>query len=111
MIVTVPNLVGLTVPNARQAGHDIGVVVTAKDLDGAPLGALTWPGIWVVTAQDPRAGHRLRRGEVVTIEFEKFSDDGGGAGDREPRRPLPRPEALHAERDPGQPDEQPRAAR
>jgi hypothetical protein len=108
--VEVPNFIGLTVPVAREIGHEAGVVVTAKDLDGPPLGALTWPGTWIVTAQDPMTGHRLRRGAVVTIEFEKFPDD-GGAGDREPRRPLPQPEMLHAERDPDQPDEQPRASR
>jgi hypothetical protein len=48
--VTVPSLVGLTVPNARRAGHDGGVVVTSADIDGPPLGELTWPGIWIVIA-------------------------------------------------------------
>ena len=104
--VEVPNLVGLTVPVARLVGHEIGIVVTSADLDGPPLGALTWPGTWVVTAQDSMSGHRLPRGAVVTIKFEKFPDD-GGAGDREPRRPLPQPHVLHAERDPDQPDQQP----
>jgi hypothetical protein len=108
--VEVPNLIGLPVSIARKIGHDAGVVVTTKDLDGPPLGALTWPGTWVVTAQDPATGHLLLRGALVTIEFEKFPDD-GRAGDREPRRPMPRPEVLRAERDPDQPDDQPRASR
>jgi hypothetical protein len=71
--VEVPNLIGLTVPAAREVGHDTGVVVAAKDLDGPPLGALTWPGTWMVTAQIPTPGHHLRRGAVVMIEFEKVS--------------------------------------
>jgi beta-lactam-binding protein with PASTA domain len=70
----VPNLIGLTVSIARKVGHDAGLVVTSTDLDGPALGAVTWPGTWVVTAQDPTAGHRLRRGAVVKIEFEKFRE-------------------------------------
>ena len=49
--VLVPDLVGLTVAEARRIGHDAGVVVTASDPDGVPLGQLTWPGVWTVTAQ------------------------------------------------------------
>lgn len=103
--VEAPDLVGLTVPIARRVGHDSGIVVIGPDLDGPPLGALAWPGTWIVTAQDPSPGHRVPRGATVTIEFEKFRDD-GDAGDREPRRPLPQPQAVQAERDPRQEDEQ-----
>ncbi|ROP37706.1 PASTA domain-containing protein [Saccharothrix texasensis] len=67
----VPHLVGLTVPRAREAGHAAGVVVTSRDPDGPPLGALTWPGTWIVTAQDPAAGRRVRRGAPVVIDFEE----------------------------------------
>ncbi|GAA2816884.1 PASTA domain-containing protein [Crossiella cryophila] len=76
-MVEVPNLVGLTVPIARGLGHDAGLVVTGPDLDGPALGALTWPGTWVVTAQNPPGGRRLRRADVVRIEFEKFREHGG----------------------------------
>jgi hypothetical protein len=41
--VEVPHLVGLTVPDARLLGTDVGVVVTGTDVDGPPLAALTWP--------------------------------------------------------------------
>lgn len=67
----VPHLVGLTVRQARTTGHDAGVVVTSRDLDGPPLGELTWPGTWVVTAQDPAAGRRVPRGTPVMIDFEE----------------------------------------
>ena len=48
-----PVLVGLAVPVAREVGHAAAVVVVAADLDGPPLAALTWPGVHVVTSQDP----------------------------------------------------------
>jgi hypothetical protein len=54
--VAVPSLVSMTVGEARSAGHHSGVVVTSADADGPPLGALTWPGTWIVTAQRPIAG-------------------------------------------------------
>jgi len=75
--VTVPLLTGMTVRDARSAGHVAGVVVTSADLDGPPLGALAWPGTWMVTAQRPIAGSRAERWSTVTIEFEERP--GGGA--------------------------------
>ncbi|MEV7009934.1 PASTA domain-containing protein [Streptosporangium sp. NPDC051022] len=71
----VPDLVGLTVHVARQTGHDAGLVVTSRDVDGPPLSVLTWPGTWVVTAQHPPPGTRLPRWENVMIDFEKLSGD------------------------------------
>jgi PASTA domain len=67
--VEVPSLVGMTVREARRVGHDTGVVVTSADIDGPPLGALTWPGTWVVTAQRPVAGSPVERWSAVVIEF------------------------------------------
>ena len=88
----VPDFVGLTVRAARRLGHENGFVVTGPDPDGPPLGALTWPGTWIVTSQDPSAGTRLARGERVVVLFEEQRDPGGGtAGVREPRRPSPSP--------------------
>lgn len=98
-------MVGLTVRQARMEGHLSEVVVTSADVDGPPLGALTWPGIWVVTAQRPAAGSRVPRWSTVVIEFEERPDDGGG-GVREPRQPLPQPPLMRAERDTaGEPDD------
>ncbi len=77
--VTVPLLVGMTVPEARNAGHGSGVVVTSADVDGPPLGELTWPGIWMVTAQRPAAGSHVERWSAVVIEFEE-RPGGSGSG-------------------------------
>jgi hypothetical protein len=96
--IAVPSLVGMTVSEARSAGHHSGVVVTSEHVDGPPLGALTWPGTWTVTAQRPIPGSHVERWSTVVIEF-KERPGGGGAGDREPRVPLPEPPMMTAERD------------
>ena len=92
----VPDLVGLTVRIARRIGHENGFVVIGPDADGPPLGALTWPGTWIVTSQDPAAGTRLVRGERVVVRFRQ-EPGGGTAGVREPRRPSPSPLSAREE--------------
>jgi hypothetical protein len=100
--VEVPQLVGMVVADARRAGHRAGLVVVSPDVDGPPLGGLTWPGIWIVTGQRPAAGAWLCRWDQVVIEFEELRG-GGGAGDHEPRLPLPDLDAAAAETNlPGQ---------
>jgi hypothetical protein len=94
--VVVPNLVGMVVHEARQKGHEAGLVVVSADPDGTPLGGLTWPGTWIVTAQHPAPGARLSRWDNLVIEFEERRG-GEGAGDREPRTPLPDLGTLAAE--------------
>jgi len=96
--VEVPDLIGLTVADARHAGHHAGLVVVSADPDGPPLGSLTWPGTWVVTAQHPMPATRLDRWDNVVIDFREVRG-GGGAGDREPRRPWPAPGTLAVERE------------
>jgi len=84
--VVVPDLVGLTVEEARQIGTGVGVVPAAADPDGPPLAALTWPGRFVITGQEPPAGTVLLRWDSVIVEVRP---DDGRAGDRVPRDPLP----------------------
>lgn len=104
--VTVPHLVGLTVSLARRVAWEAGVVVAAADPDGPPLGALTWPGVWVVTAQHPEPGARLRRLGSMVVEFREWSP-GDDAGVREPRSPVLPLDALSAERDLAEDAEEP----
>jgi hypothetical protein len=99
--VRVPSLVGLTVPAARKVAWDAGVVVAAEDPDGPPLGALTWPGVWVVTAQHPAPGSVMRRRGSVIVDFRK-GPPGDETRDHEPRWPLPPLNVLSAERDPAE---------
>ena len=63
---------------ALQAGHQAGVVVVSAALDGPPLGALTWPGVWIVTAQRPAPGTWVARWENVVIEFEEQGQAASG---------------------------------
>jgi hypothetical protein len=70
--VQVPMLVGMVVREARSAGHRSGVVVVSGDVDGPPLGGLTWPGVWVVTAQRPAPGTWVTRWDNVVIDFREI---------------------------------------
>lgn len=92
--VVVPDLVGLPVDEARDVGHQAAVVVVATDVDGPALGALTWPGVWIVTGQDPDPGSPVQKWDNVRITFRRA--DGNEAGDREPRLPPPNPDDLEA---------------
>jgi hypothetical protein len=74
--VLVPMLVGMTVVDARQVGHRAGVVVVSADVDGPPLRALTWPGTWIVTGQQPAPGTCLHRWDNVVIEFRELPAGG-----------------------------------
>jgi hypothetical protein len=95
--VKVPNLIGLTATTARDVAVKAGLVITAEDPDGPPFSALTWHGIWLVTAQHPAAGTAMRRYGSVVVDFRAVP--GNEAGDREPRFPLPPLDVLGGERD------------
>ncbi|GHA30754.1 hypothetical protein GCM10010329_62690 [Streptomyces spiroverticillatus] len=72
--VTVPDIVGLIVTEARDVAWKAGVVIASADPDGPPVRALTWPGVWMVTSQHPAPGSRMRRGGSLVIEFEEVPD-------------------------------------
>jgi hypothetical protein len=97
--VVVPQLVGMIVADARQVGHEAGLVVVSADVVEPPLAGPTWPGIWLVSTQHPVPGIWLPRWDNVVIEFEELRG-GEGAGDRELRMPLPAPGALVVELEP-----------
>ena len=78
--VQVPLLIGMDVRTARTTGHRAGVVVVSADVDGPPLGSLTWPGVWMVTAQRPVAGTWVSRWDNVVIHFRELRDDEGADG-------------------------------
>jgi hypothetical protein len=84
----VPDVVGLSFDDARAVLFGAKLVAIGPDPDGPPLGALGWPR-GVVVRQDPAPGSLLPTGSPVTV----WLDSGGGAGDREPRRPRPNPVA------------------
>jgi beta-lactam-binding protein with PASTA domain len=96
--VVVPDVLGMTVPEAREAAQRAGLILTALDPDGPPMSMLAGPGWWVVTSQSPRPGEHARRRDALAVRAQERPDDGFG-GVREPRRPRPDPISLHAEPD------------
>ena len=88
-LAVVPDVVGLSFDDARAVLFQAHLVAVGPDPDGPPLAALGWPN-GVVVEQDPRPGAVLPPGAPVTV----WLDRGGGAGDREPRRPKPSPLAA-----------------
>jgi hypothetical protein len=90
----------MTVNAARQKAYDeAGLALAQPDPDGPPLRALTWPGEWLVTAQEPAPGTHLHRGDSLKVRFRSMDGD-GSAGVREPRRPLPEPDRQAAKAEP-----------
>lgn len=94
--VAVPDLVGHEVRQARRIADSSNLFITGGRPDGPPIGALTWPGRWVVTAQRPPAGTTVARASWIVIDVEERG--GGGAGDREPRVPDGPTRTIHLER-------------
>jgi len=88
-ICVVPDVVGLSWDEAREVLPLARLVAVSPDPDGPPMAELAWRTGAVVVRQDPSAGGRLPAGAPVTI----WLDRGGGAGDREPRRPRPTPKS------------------
>lgn len=86
--VAVPALVGLDVRDARELCAESSLVAVSDDPDGASLGARTWPGYFVVTAQDPAAGLLAKRGDTIVIAFVRETD-ADDANDRLPSEPPP----------------------
>lgn len=59
--VVVPDVVGLPVTAARRVALGAGLHLAQPDPDRPALGALTWPGEYVVTGQQPVPGAQLWR--------------------------------------------------
>jgi beta-lactam-binding protein with PASTA domain len=71
----VPDLVGLAVEKARRVATEAGVVAASGDPDGPPLAELTWPGRYVVAAQQPPPGTSVLRWDSVVVVVRP--DEGG----------------------------------
>ena len=102
--VAVPDVVGLTMPQARRIATEAGLVLATRDPDGPPLIALTWRRSCLVIAQHPLPGSVMHRKGSLQVDFHEWPAGDIESGDREPRRPLPRAGAPGAERDPADDD-------
>jgi|tagenome__1003787_1003787.scaffolds.fasta_scaffold20731714_2 hypothetical protein len=85
-LVVVPDVIGLRWDEARDVLSLARLIAISPDPDGPPLSDLGLLG-GVVVNQAPKAGAVLPPAGTVTVWIER----GGGAGDREPRRPKPTP--------------------
>ena len=92
--VVVPDLRGLTAPEAGRMGQLAGVRVVGPTGDAPWLNQLEG----TVIGQHPEAGSGVARHSEVTVWT---SGPGGDAGVREPRRPLPPTLDNHAALDLG----------
>ena len=82
----IPDLVGAIVIGAQRQAERTGFTLVIADPPADPA-TLRMSGRWVVDVQDPPAGASRFRGDTVVVTLRR--DGGDGAGDREPRRPLP----------------------
>ncbi|MFL6120038.1 PASTA domain-containing protein [Actinophytocola sp.] len=85
--VIVPDVVGSSWPDARQLLSVNGLIGVDAESDGPPRITDPRPGE-VVVDQSPEAGAKVSPGTTVKLWL---SRRGGGAGVREPRRPVPDP--------------------
>lgn len=92
--VIVPNIVGVTVYEARETLEQRGLFGVGSDPDAPPMTGDDATR-FVVTDQSPEAGAKVPRGSTVRLWVER----GGGSGVREPRRPQPDPWVGRAMRD------------
>lgn len=65
--VVVPDVVGMFFGLGRAVANEAGVALANPDPDGPPIGALAWPGIFVITRQDPEPGTTLNRWDSVHV--------------------------------------------
>lgn len=92
--VSVPDVVGFSLEEARALLWERKLVPVGPDPDGLPLETSRWPS-GLVTDQSPEAGAKVPAGSSVTLWLGR----GGSAGVREPRRPSPGPRSLRAMRE------------
>lgn len=98
-LVKVPDVLGLEVAVAQKTAWAAGVVLTSGDPDGPALRTLTWPGVWIVTAQSLPPGSPMRYRGSMAVEF-RAGGPGDPAGDREPRSPKPIPNSGNVAAEP-----------
>jgi len=84
--IVIPDLEGTIVAGALRQAELVGFALAVADPPG-DLATLQMSARWVVAFQEPPAGSSRFRGDTVVVTLRR--DDGDGAGDREPRQPLP----------------------
>ena len=65
--VVVPDVVGMIFGIGRALATEAGVTLANPDPDGPPIGALAWPGIFIITHQEPEPGTTPYRWDSVQV--------------------------------------------
>ena len=84
--IVIPDLVGAIVIGAQRQAELTGFTLVIADPPADPA-TLRMSARWVVDTQEPPGGAARFRGDSVVVTVRR--DGGDGAGDREPRRPVP----------------------
>lgn len=82
--IVIPDLLGTIVIGAQRQAELSGFTLVVADPPADPA-TLRTSARWVVDTQEPPGGATRFRGDTVVVTLRR--DD--GAGDREPRRPVP----------------------
>ena len=93
--VSVPDLIGLPLVVAQRDVIASGLRLEPRSADGVRLMALDPDEPYKVFAQVPDAGATTVRGAIVQVWLDHHGR-GGAAGVREPRRPGPGHDQVHA---------------
>jgi beta-lactam-binding protein with PASTA domain len=72
---TAPDVVGMRLPEARQALQDKGYAIAEEIPAGDTSREIIEPANWVVEAQSPQPGAAVRSGEKFTLTVAKPTDD------------------------------------
>ncbi|MCS4276609.1 hypothetical protein M2390_001803 [Mycetocola sp. BIGb0189] len=75
----VPDCVGQPVHIARDTARELGLSLANIDIDGPPVGALSWPGLYYITSQNPLAGEPANEGDWIFVTIAAH-DPGDSAG-------------------------------
>lgn len=93
-LVVVPEVVGKPFHVGVEIAAEAGLTLANPDPDGPPMGALAWPGLFYITAQEPPPGTEVSRWTDVVVEITPY----GVSGSDVPRVPSTAPpiDVAHA---------------
>lgn len=89
--ISVPDVVGMALPDARAAIDDAGFEIEEVDASGGNRSVWS-TGNWSVVGQQPAAGSEAARGDTVTVRIENVRD----AAEPEPQETVPETEPTAA---------------
>lgn len=93
--IYVPDVAGMLFHVGRDRAAELGLVLANPDPDGPPIGSLAWPGMFVITTQDPAPGTPAHQGDSIRVTVVR--DDGTRESEPAQRPSVPPHLATSAE--------------